>query len=732
MTPDDIQRFSRNGTEAYLSFLRANHLGVQAFGVVKIERLGADEPACFKLILQGNLFSPDMISIRLSPPGRDYGPQDLTVVEYDADAKSLIIEVRNQELDLEDREPREVKVVSDLTFLVGNVRNWLAQHGAELQLPQRMRDSLEPHSADAGLPLDDGQRDTVRIALGNPLTYLWGPPGTGKTRHVLAAAVVQLVLAGKKVGIYAPTNTALEQALEAVIAAAEKKGVERGKFLRVGSPSVKFAKNFPEVCEVQGLRQQMTGLQRQKGNYATTLHYRRGATVLNSVPMLQHEIGKLRGMLKRREELGGLLGGGPVKKLFTALKGDRAAWEKELAELGSKIEGQLELIRRTRTESPKLNRIIEALDLTNHTTMAAAAADLATGVETYRRRTAAIAAEHEALTNEEIQQRIAQLDQRIEELKAHALDERIKVASVIGMTLDCHIGRFLDQFIEFDHAFLDEAGYASAVKALTLLRRNLPLTFLGDHKQLGPVFEMNDKNLGLDHNHPAIVWCKSALFLDDLFAAESADALFTDWLQRPEPALRSFTKGHLKKTFRFGGNMAELLGEYVYVSLGLVSAAPDAELRVTCLHAVPSKSPDKKRENSAEVDCIARWLEAHPEFSDGNETAWTILTPYRNQVALLGRRLPQARREERVSTIHKAQGREWDTVFLSVVDGRFDLPYFTDSTNPQSGGLHVINTAISRARKHLVLVCDRGFWEDRPAQLISQVLRRLATLEEGT
>ena len=71
-------------------------------------------------------------------------------------------------------------------------------------------------------------------------------------------------------------------------------------------------------------------------------------------------------------------------------------------------------------------------------------------------------------------------------------------------------------------------------------------------------------------------------------------------------------------------------------------------------------------------------------------------------------------------------------MFLSVVDGRFDLPYFTDSTNPQSGGLHVINTAISRARKHLVLVCDRGFWEDRPAQLISQVLRRLATLEEGT
>jgi hypothetical protein len=727
MTPEDIQEFCIAGTDAYLQFLIANNRGVQATDVVRIEQVRDSESLCFNLILQARLFSAEAVSVRLSPPGREFGPEDFRVVEYDADAKCLLIETRNPEMDLEERLADEVKVVSDLRFLVRNVRDWFRDHGSEVALPQRGITNRESPSADLILPLEPCQQESISVSLASPLTYVWGPPGTGKTRHVLAAAVVGLLRSGKKIGIYAPTNNALEQAMEAVILAAEDCDVDRRKFLRVGHPSAKFAHKFPEVCEIQGLRGQIAELRRQGRNCITVLEHRRGATVLGSVAVLHHQIGELRTMLDRRREICGLLAGGLLRKVLSTLKGERQALETDLTEVERRIQGQLEMIRRTQTESDKLNKIVAGLNFTNIETTSAEVSHLEAKAVGYLARKAAIAHEYEEQSSEEIQRRIADLDSRIKQLESQELGERIQAASIIGMTLDCHIGRFSGQFIEFDHAFLDEAGYAPAIKALTLFRRGLPLTFIGDHKQLGPVCEMNDENLEMSDNKSALVWRKSALFVDDLFLSKSTPELVNDSLNLPEPRLRAFAKAQLTKTFRFGQNLADILAECVYDGTVFVSGACDAELRITCLNAVPAAPPAKKRENRAEAECIARYLQAHAEFQDRTENNWAILTPYRNQESLLGLVMPDARRDDRITNIHKSQGREWDTVFLSVVDSNEppNTPWFTNTSNPQSGGLHVMNTAISRARKHLILACDCHFWQHRPdgaRQLISRLL----------
>lgn len=735
MTPEDIQKFCIAGTDTYLQFLIANNKGVQETGVVRVERVRDSESLCFNLILQARLFSAEAVSVRLSPPGREFGPEDFRAVEYDADAKCLLIEIRNPELDLEERPTDEVKVVSDLRFLVRNVRDWFRDHGSEVALPQRGITNQELPSADPILPLEPCQQEAIRVSLADPLTYIWGPPGTGKTRHVLAAAVIGLLWSGKKIGIYAPTNNALEQAMEAVILAAKDCRVDWRRFLRVGHPSAKFAQKFRDVCEIQGLRSQIAELRRQWRNCITVLEHRRGATVLGSVAVLHHQIGELRTMLDRRREICGLLAGGLLRIVLSTLKGERHALETDLAEVERRIQGQLEVIRRTQTESDKLNKIVAGLDFTNIETTSVEISHLEAKAGDYLARKAAIAQEYEGQSTDEIQRRITDLDSRIKQLESQELGERIQAASVIGMTLDCHIGRFSDQFIEFDHAFLDEAGYAPVVKALTLFRRGLPLTFIGDHKQLGPVCEMNDSNLGLPHNGSALVWRKSALFVNDLFLSEFAPSLINEWFALSEPRERSFARVKLSRTFRFGQNLADILAECVYDGMDFVSGARDVELRITCLNIVPAAPPAKKRENRAEAECIARYLQAHPEFQDGTENNWAILTPYRNQESLLGLVMPDARRDDRITNIHKSQGREWDTVFLSVVDGTFEInkPWFTDTTNPQSGGLHVMNTAISRARRHLVVVCNRHFWQqlpDAPRQLISRLLELQGSRQE--
>ena len=67
---------------------------------------------------------------------------------------------------------------------------------------------------------------------------------------------------------------------------------------------------------------------------------------------------------------------------------------------------------------------------------------------------------------------------------------------------------------------------------------------------------------------------------------------------------------------------------------------------------------------------------------------------------------------EKVFTIHGSQGREWDTVILSVVE------------TTHSGFLTpvLINTAVSRAKKCLILVCDADYWKTRDEHLIGGLL----------
>ena len=71
-------------------------------------------------------------------------------------------------------------------------------------------------------------------------------------------------------------------------------------------------------------------------------------------------------------------------------------------------------------------------------------------------------------------------------------------------------------------------------------------------------------------------------------------------------------------------------------------------------------------------------------------------------------------------TVHGSQGREWDTVIFSVVDTT-DM-WFTNSLHPKSDGKKVINTAVSRAKKKLIIVCDAEYWKPMEKQLIGKLL----------
>ena len=129
-------------------------------------------------------------------------------------------------------------------------------------------------------------------------------------------------------------------------------------------------------------------------------------------------------------------------------------------------------------------------------------------------------------------------------------------------------------------------------------------------------------------------------------------------------------------------------------------------------------------------------LKTSPDFGKGT---LAILTPYRKQVALIQKALKKLLKSEEarnwnerekedfrsieVMTVHRSQGREWDTVFFSASDtGRLagNRPFLSDTSCPE--GKLVVNTAISRSKKHLRFFFDLQFWKDRAvASLLTEV-----------
>ncbi len=102
------------------------------------------------------------------------------------------------------------------------------------------------------------------------------------------------------------------------------------------------------------------------------------------------------------------------------------------------------------------------------------------------------------------------------------------------------------------------------------------------------------------------------------------------------------------------------------------------------------------------------------------EEDFVILAPYSHQEKLLQDTFPHLKKEQRILTVHKSQGREWDTVFLSICDSTSEK-WFTDSNTQR--GKSVLNTAVSRAKKRLIIVCDTHQWIKANGQMIQEFLK---------
>ena len=603
--------------------------------------------------VQGTLLNTDLVlhlerrmhhaggfTIRIGSTIYENKENDVKFLIQSVDKRQVVITPMPElaaHIDAAQKTKEKIFIEADLTFLVRRLKEWYERHGNEIRIPDaKPTCSLDP---DCPINLSENQLDCVNKAMASPLSYIWGAPGTGKTKHVLAACVYSYIKAGKKVLLLAPTNTALEQSLSGLLQALSRNGGFNpdGKVLRLGLPSDKFKRNWTNQC--------MNGA-------------------------------------------------------YTYLKMEMDERISHLKYQNSMIETSME-IRAGKAETSAEDRYPEM--------------DLA-------------ALEKKKKENTREINSLMQQSHKMAESKS--VMPQISRFSVVAATVDT--GRYWTPpggDFKPDHVFLDEAGYCCVIKGLPLTAYNCPLTMLGDHMQLPPVFDCEDKQLTNSPDTRIIrLWEISTLYNEDvIFSNDRSRLCAYKMIQRPR--FDHTTTGALTETYRFGPALANTLARIYYNRFCSKSKNETQILFVNAPKSANDKeltaNRKKKRVSHTELKCIRELIEhnlTHYNYTIG------IITPYKNQRNIIDRSIAGLMRkykieydmDEDILTVHSSQGREWDVVLFSITDS-YAEKWLTNSSRLES--LKLINTAVSRAKKMLILVGDADDWKGRSGQLISDLFR---------
>ena len=797
---------TQGGTERYL----ASHIALLPNGFEPIENRAWPVITC---ILPHHLkFRVDSCAslVPTGHPGRAIPAQ---ILAYDPQSGHAKMAVEESPPDATGH------LVIDFKWIIERLIQWLTKNGANIENPFRFADGPPAlvEFSNVGEMCDE-KIASVRNLLGNPVAYVWGPPGTGKTRHVLAETVAHLIRHGKRVLVTAATNLAVDNALDAILCV---KGVQKKDVLRIGVPSGEFRVQWPECCESRAFDEEMAQLQQRLKFLRARLNAAQRRTELSersssvaqeisqthaALSAAEHEVARLNGecdrisadltkldllcvnsraqLNKTRQAFDALALTSKAHEISilereqTTLMGERQEADSQIANLSwwaklftsrkeqlnqrrdsasrrlDSVEATLQSKRKSYTQASQEGGALESFianlknelstqeqsrrdqalylqGLTLDRTAAAERRD--TAYELNRDAKMTLAAIQEELMQISSMHSLPTEQDQVAALEAERDEVQIAMSKisqdlsdklVLGMTLDGFVGLTMNQALHFDHVVVDEAGYAPLAKVIPLCSLHCQISLLGDHRQLGPVYQ------GDNHVESQCYWGTSALYLEDAFdpgIGTDFEALLGRSVHPPR--FEKLNRSQLTQSYRFGASLADLLDRHFY-EIGLCSHAP-SPTRIEIIDCHPIAPPDRQpRQNHGECAEIVEWVSSWLGWIAEDKGTLAVLSPYVPQVKLLREALwtrfrnhPDFDRID-VLTVHKAQGREWGTVFFSASDtGRLqgNSPWFSDTSKPE--GRLLVNTAISRAKKHLRIFCDKEFWALRqaPRSLLSEM-----------
>jgi len=632
------------------------------------------------------------------------------------------------------------RLIANDTFLIERLQERLQKiRSGEAQLcrpaAERAIGQAAPKTADAEPDprvtgdgaLNPDQISALRCSLGSDTTFVWGPPGTGKTT-TLARIVEAHYRAGRSVLLVSNTNIAVDTALERV--AERLKGepeFHQGLVIRQG-PIVKkeLRRRFgPQVLleeivarlgerlrsEKDALVLEAAPLEAEERSLLVALRdlealaqtrqtldarSRARETVRSTIDAREREAdghrkraAQLEADLERARTMGG------IRRFFSGL--DPARLERECAAVERRAQAVSEAARALAADLPKLDSEL---------------ATLRSEVEALFKKTAQhphepeIRSRLEALRGRlgQIRERIAAIDRELAALEQEVLGRCRILATTVYRT---YLGKGPSR--QFDAVVIDEASmlmpplvyYAAGLGTSSV-------TVAGDFRQLPPIV-MSDEPLASEwlkcdvfekagiperlakrQPTPHLVALGTQYRMREPICAVINDLFYADYPLRTDPAAG-----------RGGGDFP--FGRAPLLHVDTAPFHPWTALRVgtysryNLFHALLVRNLVL---HLAETSFL-------PPVGEPNEAVGAV-SPYASQARLI-QALLDDRLGERgagiAATVHRFQGNEKRVMLLDLTDSLgTKLGRFLQATRIEEDGARLLNVAASRARHHVVLV----------------------------
>lgn len=228
----------------------------------------------------------------------------------------------------------------------------------------------------------------------------------------------------------------------------------------------------------------------------------------------------------------------------------------------------------------------------------------------------------------------------------------------------------------FDYVIMDEASQVDIKTGALALSCAINAVIVGDDKQL-----------------PNVINRKEALSLNAIQTTYKVDdrynAVTHSFLQSCAEVFQDAPVTLLREHYRCHPKIIEFCNQRFYDGELITMTSDKNEDNVLQVIKTVPGNHARGHFNQREIDVISQ--EVLPECT--NSESIGIITPYRSQAEAIN----QILKKDIASTVHKYQGRECDTIIMSMVD---NVPtVFSDDAN-------LLNVAISRAKTRLCIVTN--------------------------
>ena len=546
------------------------------------------------------------------------------------------------------------------------------------------------------------QKQAVENALSNQVSIIQGPPGTGKTQTILNI-IANLLLAKKSVLVVSNNNSAIENVAEKL----EKEGLG---FLvaKLGSVANKelfiaSQKDYPpmeewRIEEANSVKQQVN--QALKDVSQGFEGQSKSALIKTELDALQKETKYDQMHHDIADEHKWLFNKYSQKLMTIRLQyGILAEKGKKFSPLQKLKWGFILGFKVYKLLKAKPDTIINALETAYY-------------IARKRELESELSTIENSLKTIDIQQRVKELRQLSLKALKNTIAKRFngKRKKFSLNTIKPQTEEFLNEYpvvlsttysakaciskdMVFDYLIMDEASQVDIKTGALALSCAINAVIVGDDKQLPNVVSHVEEQ--------ALQAIQSTYNVDEKYQAtqnsflQSCIKVFTD---APVTLLREHYRCHPR--------IIDFCNQRFYNGELIAMTSDSNEDKVLQVIKTVPGNHARGHYNQREIDVIVQ--EVMPEYSTSETIG--IITPYRDQATAINRALGN----DVASTVHKFQGRECDTIIMSMVDNA--PTEFSDDPN-------LMNVAISRAKTRLCVVVNGNEMpiNSNLAQLISYI-----------